>query len=186
MPKQIYVPGRPDQEYYDPRQGFFTVKGVKPCTLTIEHSLVSVSKWEAKWKVSYANTKDKTVEQVLDYIKCMTITQNVDPEVYKCLTAENFSEINEYIDDPMTATKFYGDTAKPSNQTITAERVYYWMIKLGIPMEFQKWHFNRLLTLIKFISIQETPASKQMSQKEMLAYREKINEMNKKRFNSKG
>ena len=125
-------------------------------TISIEHSLVSVSKWESKWHKPFLDTANKTSEEVLDYVRCMTLTQNVDPETYSFLTEDNFEQINTYINDPMTATWFTENEKtrhKHSSEKITSELVYYWMVAFGIPMECQKWHFNRLMTLIRICQI---------------------------------
>ena len=130
-------------------------------SLSFEHSLVSVSKWESKWHKPFFGNEKKTKEEVLDYIRCMTLTKNVDPSIYYGLTAENIKKIESYIDDPMTATTFSDDkkkTDKPkafakNRKVITAEIIYYWMIEYGVPMECQKWHLNRLFTLIRVLEI---------------------------------
>ena len=126
--------------------------------LRLEHSLVSLHKWESKWHKSFLFTKEKTYEETLDYIKCMTLTQNVNPDVYYCLTNENITQINEYIADPMTATYIYEDEKKGINRDkVTAELIYYWMISLEIPFECQKWHLNQLLALIKVCNVKNNP-----------------------------
>lgn len=174
----------PDTEFWDEsRQEFLEVKGQ---TLQLEHSLVSISKWESKWCKPFLSKENKTLEEILDYVKCMTITQNVDPNVYLALTNENIKEINEYIDAPMTATTFYEEkkTAK-SREILTSELIYYWMISLQIPVEFQKWHLNRLLTLIKVCNIKNAPPKK-MSQREIMSRNTALNAARRKAMNSKG
>ena len=140
----------PEQEYYDSGTNkFYTIKSK---TLQLEHSLISISKWEAKWKKPFLSKEKMTTEQFLDYIYFMTITPSVDPEIFKFLGRENYNKIADYINDPMTATWFNEDKNKPSprrRETVTSELVYYWMIALNIPLECEKWHFNRLMTLIK-------------------------------------
>lgn len=173
-----------DTELWDEKnEKFIYPKGQK---LKLEHSLVSISKWESKWHVPFYNKKEKTEEQVLDYIKCMTITQNVDSNIYNCLTNKNITEIMNYIDDPMTATVFYNQEEKKINrETITSERIYYWMITLGIPVKFEKWHINRLITLIELCSLENQPPKK-MSRDEILARNRKLNLERRKALGSKG
>ncbi|HQE50412.1 MAG TPA: hypothetical protein PKV93_13810 [Fervidobacterium sp.] len=178
---QITIPA---VELWDERKQEFVT--TKEQTLQLEHSLVSLSKWESKWCKPFLTKEEKTFEETLDYIKCMTITQNVDPEVYNYLTKENIEEINKYIEAPMTATYFSDDkTAKPSREQITAELIYYWMIALNIPFECQKWHLNRLLTLIKVCNIKNQPPKKR-SRKEIMSRNAALNAARRKRLNTKG
>ena len=138
----------PPAEYWDSEKQEFVY--TKEAVLQLEHSLVSISKWEAKWHKPYHSKEEKTTEEVIDYVRCMTVTQNVPPYVYNNLTNENIKQIHKYIDDPMTATTVYdGSETKPSKRVVTSEQIYAWMISYGIPAEFQKWHLNRLLTLIR-------------------------------------
>ena len=157
---------------------------IKETTIQLEHSLLSISKWESKWNKSFINTKDKTEEELIDYIKCMTITKNVDPNIYVCLTAENIQEIVNYINAPMTATTIR-DTGKSNHEIVTSELIYYWMISLNIPVKFEKWHLNRLITLIRVCSIKNQPAKK-MSRGEIMQRNAALNAARKKRWNTKG
>ena len=175
----------PSGEYWDEiKEEFVSTKGQ---TLQLEHSLVSISKWEAKWCKAFLGKEPKTAEQTMDYIRCMTITQNVDPAIYGNLTPENYRQINEYIEAPMTATHFSTDsrTSGRTKDTITAELIYYWMIAFNIPVEFQKWHLNRLLTLIRVCDIKNSP-QKKMGKRELMQKNSALNAARRARMNSKG
>lgn len=158
----------------------------KTVTLQLEHSLVSISKWESKWHKPFLSKDEKTYDETIDYIKCMTLTQNVKPDVYNHLSNDNVIEINSYIGDSMTATTFGKDRGGPPNrEIITSEVIYYWMIALNIPFECQKWHLNRLLTLIRVCNIKNNPGKK-LSRRETLSKFDAINAANRKRFHTKG
>lgn len=178
---RITVPA--SNELWDEKNQMFVT--AKEQTLQLEHSLVSLSKWESKWCKAFFNS-DKTPEELVDYIKCMTLTQNVPPEVYERLTAENIREINDYIEAPMTATYFSKEQrVGHSREVITAELIYYWMIALNIPFECQKWHINRLLTLIRVCNIKNQPAKK-MSRRDILSRNAQLNAARRTKLNTKG
>lgn len=174
----------PDVEQWDEaKQEFVYVKGQ---TLQMEHSLVSLAKWESKWCKAFFSRKELTTEEVLDYFRCMTITQNVKPEVYYNLTMANIEEINNYIDAPMTATTFSKDALRgPNRETPTAEIIYNWMIELNIPIEFQKWHLNRLLTLIRVCCIKRQPPKK-MSKRQIMERNTALNAYRRNLLNTSG
>lgn len=165
------------------------VTDVPETTIRLEHSLVSISKWEAKYKRPFIsrNKKDtKTREETLDYIRFMTITQNVDPMVYNALSAKNLQEIGEYIDDPMTASHVNDPESKShSNEAITSELIYWWMTALTIPWEAEKWHLNRLLMLIRIGNAKNQPPKK-MSKAALLARNRKLNDERRRKYNTKG
>lgn len=175
----------PEREIYDESQNLFIQ--IKEQTIQFEHSLLSLSKWESKWCKPFLSKDKHTVEETMDYIKCMTTTQNVNPEVYSYLTEENVKEIIEYIEAPMTATWFSKnqEPTTPNREIITAELIYYWMIAFNIPFECQKWHLNRLLTLIKVCSIKNTPPKK-MSKKDMINHRKSLNNARKASLHTHG
>lgn len=173
----------PSRELYDEKNQMFF--NTKEQTLRLEHSLVSISKWESKWRKAFLKKDEKTNEEIIDYIKCMTITQNVDPNIYNFLTRSNINEIIEYIDNPMTATTFANNENNNSREVITSELIYYWMISFNIPMECQRWHLNRLLTLIRVCSIKNTPPKK-MNKREVANRYAKLNAARRNKMNSKG
>lgn len=178
---QIIVPGA---ELWDPVHEQFIQES--EVTLTLEHSLVSLSKWEQKWCKPFLKKEPKTREETLDYIRCMTLTQNVHPDVYYRLSESNINEINKYIESPMTATTISDERKGPVNrETITSELIYYWMISLQIPFECQKWHLNRLLTLIRVCNVKNAPPKKS-TKRDLYNKHRAINEANKKRFHSRG
>lgn len=165
-------------------QEFVTVKKE---SFQIEHSLVSLSKWESKWCKPFFGKDRKTDEEVLDYIRCMTITQNVKPETYLNLTEKELRQIDAYINAPMTATWFSDRQPRVGGgkETITAEIIYYWMISLNIPFECQKWHLNRLITLVRVCNIKNQPPKKQ-NRREMLNSRAALNAARKSQFHTSG
>ena len=174
----------PQTELWDESKQEFV--SLKEQTLQLEHSLVSLSKWESKWNKSFLSSREKTYEETIDYIKCMTLTPNVKPEVYRGLTKSNVEQINKYIEAPMTATSFVEDKrGTGSRETITSELIYYWMIALNIPFECQKWHLNRLLTLIRVCEIKSQPPKK-MSNREIMNRNSSLNSARKKQLNTRG
>ena len=177
---KITVPGL---ELYDEEKNEFI--NYKDQTLQLEHSLVSISKWEAKWHKPFLSDEDKTLEEIIDYIKCMTITQNVKSDVYDRLTSDNIQTINDYIQDSMTATTFSDDKKTGKKEIVTSEIIYYWMVTYNIPMECQKWHLNRLLTLVKVCTIKNSPPKK-MSNSEIISRNKALNAARRKKMNTKG
>ena len=173
----------PSAELYDEKNNEFVQ--IKEQTIVLEHSLVSIAKWESKWKKSYLSSQNKTYEETIDYIKCMTITKNVKPIIYKTLNKDAMQAIQNYINDSMTATYFSEVDSKGNRSIITAEVIYYWMISLGIPFECQKWHFNRLMALIKVCDIKTNPG-KRMSKREILTRNQALNEERKRKYNTRG
>jgi hypothetical protein len=158
----------------------------KTCDLQLEHSLVSLSKWESKWQKPFLSSKDKTLEETLDYIRCMTINEHVCPVNYRLIPKAIMDKITAYIEAPMTATTFAKTDEKATNkEVVTAEIIYYWMIAFNIPFECQKWHLNRLLTLINVCSIKNQP-KKKMGRKEALSKQRALNETRKAQLNTKG
>lgn len=161
----------------------------KPVTLHLEHSLISLSKWEAKYKKSFLKTKEKTLEETIYYFKCMTITKNVKDEVYNHFSEENIREINAYINDPMTATCIPETNSKDTRgDTQTAEVLYYQMLANGIPMECQRWHLNRLITLIRVFNYKNNPEAgkRKVNQKKLLQRNRELNKLQREKYQSNG
>ena len=177
---QISSPGF--EEYDEKTNRIETIKGRD---LQLEHSLVSISKWESKWKKPFLGNRKKTTEETIDYIRCMTLTQNVDPRVYRGITFDSVKKVNAYIEDPMTATTFKNNNHKSSNSVITSEIIYFWMISLEIPMECQKWHLNRLLTLIRVCDEKSQP-SKKMSKRDVMSQYRNLNAARRSRYGTRG
>lgn len=178
---QITIPAT--EQWDEKNQEFINTKEQ---TLQLEHSLVSLSKWESKWCKPFLTNDIKTEEETIDYIKCMTITQNVDPNVYNFIPTDIVNDIKKYINAPMTATWFNERAnGKPSSEQTTSELIYYWMISLNIPFKCEKWHLNRLLTLIKVCEAKSKPPKK-MKQREIMSQQSAINAARRKRLGSKG
>ena len=175
----------PATEVFDEIKGEFIY--AKEQTLQLEHSLISISKWESKWCKPFLSKQDKTAEEVIDYVKCMTLNPNVSEDTYRCLTQANMKEINDYIGAPMTATYFSEDkNGKHNREVITAELIYYWMIALNIPFDpCQKWHLNRLLTLVRVCNVKNAPPKK-MNKRELASRNAQLNAARRKQFNTKG
>lgn len=183
---RITIPSVVHEQFDESTNEFIYTTVSKEQTLQLEHSLVSLSKWESKWCKPFFSNKDKTDEEIVDYVKCMTLTQNVDPNVYNHLTVNNLNEILNYINAPMTATTFSADRGnKGGREIVTSELIYYWMIALNIPFECQKWHINRLLTLIRVCNIKNAPPKK-MSKNDLMRRNAALNASRRKQMHSRG
>lgn len=177
---KIVVPG---VEFYDEKKNEFIELGEE--TLILEHSLVALSKWESKYKRSFLAHKDKTVDEMIYYLKCMTIN-DVSEYVYERLTKENIKQIKEYIEDKMSASCInHFDTSIGPKDTITSDLIYYWMVALQIPFECQYWHLNRLMTLIEICNVKNRPPKK-MSKHDIMKRNKSLNEARRAKLNSKG
>lgn len=177
----IVVPG---VEMYDEQQAEFVTIG--DMTLELEHSLVSLSKWESIYEKPFLGKDEKTTEQVLTYVRLMTLTPNIPDDVFSKLSEGNFKAINEYIDAKMTATWFSDTPGAPSSRdVITAELIYYWMITFQIPFECERWHLNRLFTLIRVCNVKQAKPKK-MSRSEIAARNRELNAQRRAQLGSKG
>lgn len=174
----------PRTEIWDNENEMFSY--VDSCKLVLEHSLISISKWESKWNKPFLTRDEKTPEEMIDYVKCM-IVNHADPVVCNCLTTDNYKQINDYIAAPMTATTFRenGGAHRGNREIMTAEVIYFYMISFGIPFECEKWHINRLLTLIRVCSIKNAP-SKKMSKSAAAKQQRALNAQRRAKAHSKG
>lgn len=173
----------PDVEFFDNATSEF--KTIKGRTLKLEHSLLSISKWESRWQKPFLSS-DKNYDETIDYIKCMTIDNDVDELIYKILDSKQIEVIKNYITSPMTATWFSNDKkTSTSQEVVTSELIYYWMVAMNIPFSCEKWHINRLFTLIKICGIKNEPAKK-MKKSDVLRQNAALNAARRKKLNSKG
>ena len=168
----------PESELFDSSTS--EIIRVKPVTLMLEHSLLSLSKWEEKWEKPFLSDNKHTYAELIDYAKCMTISQNVDPNVYITFQSDTIQKIQEYINKPATATTITEKDNKPSKEVVTSELIYCWMTQLGIPFECQKWHLNRLITLIRVCSVKNSPPKK-MSKRDTLKQYSQLNAARRKK-----
>lgn len=175
----------PKQELFDNISGKF-INIDRDINLRLEHSLISLSKWESKWKKAYLTEEVKNYLQSIDYVRCMAISKGINPDYYFALTVKDMETINKYINDPMTATTITkNDQSTKKKETITSELIYYYMIQFQIPFECEKWHLNRLLTLIEVCGVKGAP-EKKMAMKDVYARNKAINEANRKKFKTRG
>ena len=173
----------PEREHFDDATNTFLVYPAE--TLKLEHSLVSLSKWESKWEKPFVSKGEKSPEETLDYIRCMTLNR-VSDRVYSNLTTLEIDQISKYIDSPMTATTFSENGQPDKNrEMVTSELIYYWMIALSVPVEFENWHLNRLLTLIRVCNIKNTP-QKKASKREILNRNRNLNAARKQQLGTTG
>ncbi|MBO7422995.1 MAG: hypothetical protein J6T99_06360 [Oscillospiraceae bacterium] len=181
MPLSVTIPAA---ELFDEGSGEFII--VAEQKLQLEHSLVSLAKWEAKYCKPFLTPDNKSRDECVDYVRCMTLTQNVPSNVYKAIPDSVMAQVNEYIERPMTATWFSENKNTPkSREVVTAELIYYWMIALNVPFECQKWHLNRLLTLIRVCNEKNTPPKK-MSRNELYGRNRSLNASRKSRLHTRG
>ncbi len=186
----------PSQELFDDTKGEFVY--VKETVLQLEHSLISVSKWESKWHKAFLNTPKKTAEETVDYVRCMCLNPVQDPSVINYMTRQNIEEVQKYINDPMSSTHFLDEAedknkaktyGRPQTDVVTSELIYYWMISLNIPFECQKWHLNRLLSLIKVCNIKNAASmgkGKKISRSDLAARNTSLNEARRKALKTTG
>lgn len=174
----------PDAEFYDEAKGEFVY--VKATTLLLEHSLISISKWEAKWEKPFLSKDSKTTDEIIDYVRCMLVNSTPDPNIFLCLDSEKLTTVMNYINAKMSATWFRNED-KPigHREVVTSELIYYWMVAYNIPAEYQKWHLNRLLTLIRICSEKNKPQKKR-SAKEIMSRNARLNAERRAKYHTSG
>ncbi len=169
-------------EYWDEeKEEFINTNGGE---IHLEHSLVSISKWESKWKKSFINSEKQIGDELYDYIRCMA-QEDISIDLIKSMGIDTLQEIINYINDPMSATtiRTFGPKT-PNREIITSELIYYWMIALEIPFECQNWHLNRLLKLIEVCNLKNNP--KKMGRNDILRQNRDLNAARRKALRSKG
>lgn len=181
MPITIHVPANSS---FDPIRNRFV--DTKEATLTFEHSLISISKWESKWHKPFFSQLKKTEDENLDYLRCMCLTKDVDPNIFYSLTLSNQKELADYIANPMTAKKFRKQEKKGNPEVITSDLIYFWMSHFNIPfIPCEKWHINRLMALIHIASSKNAPPKK-IGKREAASQRSMLNAQRRAKMNSRG
>lgn len=179
----MYLLKLSDSEYYDSNKNeFITVPGK---TYKLEHSLISISKWEAKWHRAFLSEKDgpKERNEILDYIRCMAINEDIPDKVLQTIPINMIEDIVKYINDPMTATTFSNRRKRgrvKQNSFITSEVIYWQMAMFGIPYKCEQWHLNRLLTLIR-VCDEKGQAPQKMSERDILRQYAGVNAARRKK-----
>lgn len=184
MPIRIHIPAG-SESYDSEKNEFVTVD--KDISFVLEHSLISIQKWEQKWHIPFLNnSRPKTAEQMRDYVCCMSVSREIDPRYVPMIPASEMKRVEAYIADPMTATTIKRRPGKKGpNEIKTAEVLYSDMIMLGIPFECRKWHLNSLVMLIRVCSEKQAPPQK-MNRKETGNYYSELNKARKKAWHTKG
>jgi hypothetical protein len=178
---KLFVNG---DEFYDEASNTFSTVG--DVVLELEHSLVSLSKWESEFQKPFLSPGDKTPQEIFSYIQAMILNENFDPTVINRLTQENLDKINAYIESKQSATTFgHMPETTGRGETITSELVYYWLVAFNIPFECQNWHLNRLFALIRICNIKNSKPKK-MSRSEVVQRNRELNAQRKAQLNSTG
>lgn len=186
---EILIPKQHYELFDEKNEEFLPDIDIEETRIHLEHSLISLKKWEEKWHKPFLGKNEKTEEELIDYIRCMTLDEGVDQKVYNWIPTDEINKVIEYIKDPMTATWFsenaLGNGQKHSREVVTAEIIYYWMITLSIPMECQEWHLNKLTTLIRVVAIKNGGEKKKDPRKAALE-RDALNKMRREKYKTKG
>lgn len=186
----IVIPEQHHRYFDENNEEFYTID-VEETTLKLEHSLLSLKKWEENWKKPFLDEQEKSYEEILDYVRCMTLNEVRDMDVYRHIPQNLFDSIIDYVKEQRTATWFSGNqlqgVRRSRREKVTAEIIYYWMVSLGIPFEAQTWHLSQLLTLIRVLNIKNSgDTGKKVSKKQAARDRAKLNAQRRAMYNSKG
>ena len=172
-------------ELFDEANNKF-VSGEAIATVNLEHSLVSLSKWESKYEVPFLSSGEKTTDQIVSYIHLMVISPGVTPEILSQLSQTNLEQINAYIESKQSATTFgLMPERKGRGETITSELIYYWMVAFNIPFECQHWHLNRLFSLIRICNVKQSKPKK-INRSEIAARNRELNAQRKAQLGTTG
>jgi hypothetical protein len=171
------------RQFDDSKQEFVMAGGVP---LRLEHSLVSLSKWESIHEKPFLANEDKTQEEIMSYVECMILSTDYPADWQLRLSKENIEEIDAYISKKMTATWFRDAPGKPqTREVITSELIYYWMTVFNIPFTCETWHLNRLFTLVRVCDLKQSKPKK-MSRAEVAAQQRDLNAQRRAALKTKG
>lgn len=162
--------------------------------LHLEHSLLSISKWEAEWEIPFLNT-DKTSEQSLSYIKCCVLDDDFDELLLNTLSDKNILDFNAYLSKGMTAKKIIDlrsslsqkrKSRRPASQkALTSEDIYYSMIQFHVWKECEEWPLQRLLSLLQLCSLKSNSTGEMSKSDQAKFYREE-NARRKAKYHTNG
>ena len=172
-----------DELFNDETQTFESIGDI---VVDLEHSLLSLSKWESIHKKPFLGPGEKTPEEIFDYLKAMVVTPNLDPDVLHHCSQRNLNRIKEYINSSESATTFGSmPERRGPGEIITSELIYYWMVAFNIPFECERWHLNRLFALVKICNIKNSKPKK-MSRHEMAQRNRELNAKRKAELGTTG
>lgn len=180
MPLTIFIP---EKEMWDDSRGEFI--SFREHKLTLEHSLVSLTKWESKWHKPFLSPEEKTQEEVVDYVRCMIMDDDVEDDIAYALTPQDLMKVQNYIETEQTGTTIPEDKKSnepKSNELMTSELIYYYLGQIQcLTPTIENWHLSRTLTLIRVASFKQKP-EKELDKKQALAQCEDIREANMRKF----
>lgn len=172
------------EEFFDEVDNTFSTVG--DIVLDLEHSLISLSKWEAEFQKPFLGPGEKTTDEIMEYVHAMIMTQDVPGNIMKRFSADHLTKVNEYIESNQSATTFGQMPKTPGrSEIITSELIYYWMVAFNIPFECEQWHLNRLFALIRICNVKQSKPKK-MSRNEIAARNRELNAQRKAQLGTTG